>query len=56
MAPGAPFAHAKEFLNRPSVEMTGFHRAQGFQNFVKSMEPSGLVRHTENLPLLYMRE
>jgi hypothetical protein len=48
---GAALAHTKEFLNRQAVEVTGFHPAQHFQNFVKPMKPRWLGRHT-GIPLL----
>jgi hypothetical protein len=44
--PGAALAHAKQLLDGLPVEVSGFHTAQGFQDFVKPVKPRRLGRHT----------
>jgi hypothetical protein len=53
---GAALAHGKQLLDGQAVEVGGFHAAQDIEDFVKPVKPRGLVRHTGNLPLLYVRE
>ena len=46
----AALAQTEEFLDRRAVEVSGCHRTQGAEDFIKSMKPNRLGRHSGLLP------